>query len=149
LTRRVAEAMARPLARLILAWAPAVAWAATIWTVSSMSAPTFVPVDEFPLADKGVHVGVFALLGAFTAHGLITAHRSLPRAFALGALLAAAWGGVDELHQRFVPGRDADLLDVVADAAGALFGSAARVMLAATRRRRARAASDDAGAPAP
>lgn len=156
--------------RRAAAFLPAALWAATIWVVSSMSRPTFVPVSAFPLADKGVHFCVFALLGALCAHGLLAwgaapgspgrgvavtlaARRwespSAARwaAFALGAALAAAWGALDELHQRFVPGREADAVDVLADALGAAAGSAARVMLDAVRGLRRAPAPAEPGDP--
>ncbi|ROR29657.1 VanZ family protein [Inmirania thermothiophila] len=43
-----------------------------------------------------------------------------PAAAWIAAALAAAWGGLDELHQAAVPGRSASLLDAVLDAVGAL-----------------------------
>ena len=46
------------------------------------------------------------------------------RTAALGALVTVAFGVSDEIHQSFVPGRDADVLDVVADALGAAVGAA-------------------------
>ena len=38
-------------------------------------------------------------------------------------LLATLFGVTDEIHQYFVPGRQADVFDVVADAVGALAGA--------------------------
>ena len=46
------------------------------------------------------------------------------------ALFAAAYGLSDELHQHFVPGRQADWLDWLADAGGGLAGTG---VLALTR----------------
>ncbi|MDH3980911.1 MAG: VanZ family protein, partial [Gammaproteobacteria bacterium] len=37
--------------------------------------------------------------------------------------LTALYGVLDEFHQSFVPGRNADVLDVLADASGALLGA--------------------------
>ena len=56
-----------------------------------------------------------------------------PRALALILGVPLLYGIVDEWHQSFVPGRDASLRDVVADAVGAAVGIAAHVAL--TRRR--------------
>ena len=44
---------------------------------------------------------------------------------AIAVAIAAAYGASDELHQMFVPGRSADLYDLVADTFGALAGAAA------------------------
>ncbi len=41
----------------------------------------------------------------------------------MGAFLAVAFGVTDEVHQSFVPGRNADLMDLVADALGASLGA--------------------------
>jgi VanZ family protein len=47
------------------------------------------------------------------------------RAISLAWVIAALYGLTDEWHQSFVPGRMADVRDVVADAAGAALGLAA------------------------
>jgi VanZ family protein len=41
------------------------------------------------------------------------------------ALVGLLYGGSDELHQSFVPGRDAEVGDMMADALGCLLGGAA------------------------
>lgn len=95
----------------LLAWVPAVAWAAVIFFLSSR--PT-VPAPAVPNVDKVLHFVAYAVLGACLA---FAAHRSsLPMAVAL--LLGWAYGATDEIHQMFVPGRSPDLLDWLADAAG-------------------------------
>jgi len=38
-------------------------------------------------------------------------------------LIVTALGGLDELYQSKIPGRDSDIMDLVADASGAIFGS--------------------------
>jgi VanZ family protein len=54
------------------------------------------------------------------------------RAVAAGAWLAVvAFGISDEWHQSFVPGRSADVLDVLADAAGGALGVAAALKMRA------------------
>ena len=51
------------------------------------------------------------------------------------ASIAVAYGVTDEWHQSFVPGRDADLWDVVADALGATLAIGAVGVLAWWSRR--------------
>jgi VanZ family protein len=48
--------------------------------------------------------------------------------FSTAALAAVLYGLSDEVHQSFIPGRDASVGDVVADALGALLGAAAWVV---------------------
>jgi VanZ family protein len=66
-----------------------------------------------PVLDKVAHAGYFGLLATALDIGL--ARRSVVPAL----LVAGAIGGADELHQRTVPGRVADVLDWLADLAGA------------------------------
>jgi VanZ family protein len=95
----------------VVAWLPALAWAALIFGLSAR--PT-LPAPEVPYLDKVLHFGAYAVLGACLAFAV---HRSsLP--MALAVLLGAAYGASDEIHQMFVPGRSPDVFDWVADAAG-------------------------------
>ena len=63
--------------------------------------------------DKVAHFCTFTLITALLWHG--TAGRA-PLAV-LGAVVA--FGALDEVHQLFMPGRSAEVLDFVADAAAA------------------------------
>jgi VanZ family protein len=122
------------------AWGPALAWAAAIFAFSSFPGSAY-PATGVPGADKLVHVGLYGLLGALCARGLrLGSSLRGARAMWLAAALAALYGMSDELHQRFVPGRNADWVDVIADAIGALLGAG---VMAVFNRRHRRA---DAGA---
>jgi len=105
--------------RLLWLWGPALAYAAAIFGFSSLSAP---PAPPQQLTDKHVHFLVFGgfalvLLRAWTSGrwSEVTFGAS-----AWVALAAIAYGAIDEWHQWFVPGRHADVLDLVADALGAV-----------------------------
>jgi len=101
--------------RRLALWGPFVLALAAGFTLSSMSR---VPGTEY-VWDKVLHVVEFTglgLLGLRAFHGGLTRPR-------LGPTLAAGitvvlWGISDEIHQSFVPGRDASALDAVADAVG-------------------------------
>ena len=98
------------------AWAPAVLWAAVLFAFSSR--PT-LPVDLSSGRDKIAHCLAYAVLGALIARAL--GRRSLiPLAIGIGVLYAL----FDEVYQSFVPGRDADVADWVADALGTIAGAA-------------------------
>jgi len=97
--------------------APAVLWAAGIWWLSSNPSPPGSSWLEIPHLDKVAHFGLFFVQAIL----LRVAGVNAPLAF----LAAAAWGGIDEVHQRFVPGRAAELGDWMADAVGAALGTLA------------------------
>jgi VanZ family protein len=130
----------RPGLRVALAWLPALGYMALIWFVSSI--PIELPLPSIPWRDKAAHVVQYGLLGLFVARAVRGTWPALParRALPLAALITAGWGYLDELHQAFVPGRDASALDVLADVVGAVLGVAAYATLHAflTRKRPAK-----------
>jgi uncharacterized protein YfiM (DUF2279 family) len=82
-----------------------------------------VAVGLFPAPwDKLAHLLAFAVVGM--AAGLAGGMRGWRMALCCvaGALMV---GGMDELHQAFLPGRSASWADLAADAAGGLLGAAA------------------------
>lgn len=86
------------------------------------------------LSDKGAHVVAYAALGGTLVRALARGRSaSMPPArIAAAAVLATLYGLTDELHQRFVPGRTPDLLDVAADAVGGIAGAVAVAVAART-----------------
>jgi VanZ family protein len=106
-------------ARLLL-WGPvALLVAYQFWLSSQATLPS--PGFWFPHLDKLEHAGYFFVMGLFALRagrfGEGWSSRTSFIAVVLGGLLL---GILDELHQSFVPERDADALDVAADTAGAL-----------------------------
>jgi VanZ family protein len=86
-----------------------------------------------PGIDKVAHLAIYAVFGALIARACwTTGSRSAARVVVLATLLATAYGLSDEVHQRFVPGRQFELADLLADAIGSLAGA-----LAVARTRRA------------
>ena len=69
-------------------------------------------IDLLPYGDKLAHAAAFGLLAGFFWLAL--------RSFWWPIVLSSLYGLSDELHQRFVPGRQFDLLDLLADITGAL-----------------------------
>lgn len=80
--------------------------------------------------DKLIHASVWCVLGALFA---LTALRPTTRAAAVAILAAVVFGASDEFHQSFVPGRDASLLDLLADTVGATVGAFAVTWYSARR----------------
>ncbi len=105
--------------RVARAWVPAVLYLALIWWLSSQRID--LPLDRVPWRDKGVHFLEYFALGACFAHAVwITWSRRGQLGAVAAWLFTVASGLLDELHQALVPFRSADLLDLAADAAGAL-----------------------------
>ncbi len=121
-----------------LAWLLVVAYAGIIFYLSTQSNP--LPGLTARVWDKLLHLTEYGGLGLCL--GIALASRLEGREL-LGwvALIGLLYGASDELHQSFVPGRDAELGDVVADGIGS--GLGALFALAATRwlGRRSRAAT--------
>ena len=102
--------------------APALIWAATIFVLSSIPGDR-LPEIVFHVWDKLLHATVFFML-CLLLHRALRSQMRFPRLqlFALvsALFLTVLYGGIDEFHQHFVPGRRMDLLDLVADATGGL-----------------------------
>jgi VanZ family protein len=100
------------------------AYSAMIYFASSK--PIEIPGPGFPAKDKLLHLIAYAAL-AWLAWQTVKAW-SLRHPGEWAWLYAAGYGATDEWHQYFVPGRQCDLWDWVADAVGA-----AMVILVVTR----------------
>lgn len=108
-------------------WLPPAGWAALILTLSSVPAPAFAVSSGFPGADKLAHAGLYAILGWLSFRALVPESNGA-RAMLLTFVAVAAFGALDEWHQRFVPGRFPEAWDVVADACGGAVGTVAAAM---------------------
>lgn len=97
----------------LLPWTPALVWAALLFVLSSRQS---LPGPGVQHADKAAHFAAYAVLGALLAFAAARTGWPLAVAAALGIL----YGASDEVHQMFVPGRSASVLDWLADVAGVL-----------------------------
>jgi VanZ like family len=95
-------------------WLPVVAWAAVIFTLSSIPSLSTGLGAWDTLLRKGAHVTEYAILGALLL-------RALGRE-ELALAAGTAYAATDELHQHFVRGRHASPLDVLIDAVGVAAG---------------------------
>jgi VanZ family protein len=100
--------------RLLTVWLPVVAWAAVIFTLSSIPSLSTGLGTWDTILRKGAHLTEYAVLGAL----LYRALGREPLALAVGLAYAAT----DELHQHFVHGRHASPVDVAIDAVGLAAG---------------------------
>lgn len=89
---------------------------------------TSLPVQNVPpigINDKINHLVAYAFLGVLLYLTLIYQRKSeflFNNAFAAAVIIASVYGALDELHQIFVPGRFAELLDWIADLSGSFLG---------------------------
>jgi VanZ family protein len=123
--------------KLVLLWGPVLLVMGLIFFFSSLPDPGGPPGG---ISDKTAHVLIYAALGASLvralAGGRITAMTLTRILFA--AALGTLYGVSDEIHQHFVPPRTPDILDVAADAVGALVGAVLMTLLARLLLRRLR-----------
>ena len=106
---------APPFVRL-LRFAPALLWAAAIFLLSHQTRLPEPPI-AFDGLDKVIHAVAYAV---GVAAMLVGAGWPLGRTVWWWAVVASLYGATDELHQSFIPGRSADILDWLADSAGAV-----------------------------
>ncbi len=103
-------------------------WAGLIYYLSDQ--PRLSIISLFPQQDKVLHLIAYSVLG-FLAMGSCKANGCRHQAFHywLVVTLVGVYGVLDEVHQYFVPGRQSDVLDVLADASGGLLGAGLMLLL--------------------
>lgn len=105
--------------KVLRAFAPALVWAAAVWTVGGMDSTPSLPTGLG--LDKVAHFGMYGVLGFLLARGW-SAVGWRRGAWLLPLLIAVLLGVADELRQRSLPGRSAEVADWLADLAGASTG---------------------------
>ncbi len=100
-------------------------WGGFLFLVTSWPNPPAVEAGTFPL-DKATHFLLYGVEGFLLYRAIGWKRRP---GFALSRVLAitgvmAVWGMLDELHQKWIPGRMMDSADLVADVSGATVGAA-------------------------
>jgi VanZ family protein len=102
--------------RLYLFRALTVGWMLLVFFLSSR--PDVPAPELFRHQDKVFHLLLFGVLGLLLAFSLTPPVAATWRRVLLITALVTAYGMTDELHQSFVPGREASVSDVLADAFG-------------------------------
>lgn len=103
---------------------PLFVWVVLIFALSSI--PDLTPGDmKLPHGtDKVVHFTEYAILAVLFYRGLSYGSRRFNWVFLIVTMATAAGlGGLDELYQSYVPGRDSSFMDLMADFAGIGAGS--------------------------
>ena len=102
----------------------ALSWMGLLFYLSSQ--PTLETPALFPAQDKLFHALAYGVLGSFLLLTLPAAQDGARygwRQIQTATLIASLYGFSDEFHQSFVPGRQADVWDWVADTTGALLAA--------------------------
>ena len=103
-------------------WFPIIIYCVLIFIQSSY--PAIKSAPEWPYFDKVLHCIAYALLGALFLRAFKTSRlkNNIKLMLILSILCSSLYGISDEIHQYFVPYRDADLMDVLADMLGGILG---------------------------
>jgi VanZ family protein len=101
---------------------PVLVLCVAIFVQSSFSAPEVLPV--YPHSDKLLHFLCYALLGALFLRAFLTSRlrNRLDLLVWLSIICTALYGISDEVHQAFIPLRNASSTDAMADILGGIFG---------------------------
>ena len=100
---------------------PTLFWALLIFSLSSIPSLD-VPDLGFQVQDKFYHACEFAVFGFLLRRSATAFSCSKSALWKLSALIGVLYAVLDEIHQYFVPGREADWGDLIADVIGIFIG---------------------------
>lgn len=122
--------------RFILYWLPVIVYCSAIYIQSDL--PSIEHIPSFEFSDKVLHFFAYAVLGVLFYRAYQTLRiKGDPRMLILISIVSASLYGVsDEIHQYFVPFRDAGIWDVVANTLGAICGVSLYHIWVASRAKR-------------
>jgi VanZ family protein len=122
-----------------------IAYCVFVYIQSDYPSPDNLP--SFDFSDKLYHFAGYALMGVlfYRAYQTLPLNGNTALLILLSMISAALYGLSDEIHQSFVPYRDGNLLDALADALGGVGGVYVYHFWATARndRRRRSLQSDD------
>jgi VanZ family protein len=96
---------------------PAGIYNGMIWFLSSRPLP--INIGSF---DKMVHITEYSIFGFLLAFMFELTRKNVNPSARYCMIFGAFIGGLDEIHQYFVPGRSCDILDFAADITGTALG---------------------------
>ena len=106
----------------------AIAYGLMIIMLSSVPGRSFPDIDLWT-KDKLIHFVEYMIFAVLVQRALRNELSGLGYALALTLLTGICFGGLDELYQSLIPGRDSSLYDWYADAIGVAVGALAAVVL--------------------
>ena len=110
------------LRNFFICWLPLIIYCLSIYIQSDYPSPEKIPTFRF--SDKILHFGAYGLLGIlfFRAYETLPLKANRTLLILLSSGSATLYGVSDEIHQYFVPFREADIVDVVANTMGSICG---------------------------
>jgi VanZ family protein len=107
---------------ILVYWFPLIIYCLAIYIQSSRPGPQHLP--ELRFLDKFLHFGAYGLLGVFFYRAYETlALKNFKKLLILISIGSATLYGIsDEIHQYFVPSRQSDVMDVIANTIGSICG---------------------------
>lgn len=95
-------------------------------TIKNMQEPDKTILKEEILTQivrKGAHFSIYAMLGILTINFMLTfENKKMSKKIIYALMFCMFYAITDEFHQYFIPGRSAEIRDVLIDSSGALTG---------------------------
>ena len=110
------------LKRFALYWLPLILYCLFIYIQSDHPSPQQIP--SIPFVDKVLHFVAYGIMGIlfYRAYQTLRIKNNIQMLMLLSMASASLYGISDEIHQSFVPFREAEVADVIADIIGAVTG---------------------------
>jgi len=110
------------LKRFVLYWLPLILYCLLIFIQSANPSPEQIP--SIPFVDKVLHFTAYGIMGIlfYRAYQTLRIKDNIQLLMLLSVVSASLYGISDEIHQSFVPFREAEVADVIADIIGAFSG---------------------------
>ncbi len=110
------------LKRFVFYWLPVVLYCLLIYIQSDKPSPEMIPSYQF--VDKLLHFAAYGILGIlfYRAYRTLRIKENIKLLMLLSVVSASLYGVSDEIHQSYVPFREAEVADAIADMIGAIAG---------------------------
>jgi VanZ family protein len=113
---------------------PTIVYALAVFVLSSI--PSLKGPDlGFALQDKVLHMLEFGVFGLLLQRSIFHHHSIQVKRIVLVLILGIGYGGLDEIHQLFISGREASLGDFLADGVGIVLSCILYLMVKRIRQR--------------
>jgi VanZ family protein len=121
------------LKRFVFYWLPLILYCLFIYIQSANPSPEQIP--SFPFVDKVLHFVAYGIMGIlfYRAYQTLRIKDNIQMLMLLSVTSASLYGISDEIHQSFVPFREAEVADVIADVIGAFSGVCLYQLLVVSR----------------